>query len=75
MEIVHKHENVKQLEQKLGWDCIELYIIDLGKDLLLIDFLLAEKPWEEKQERVEDYMFKAGKLPQGKTIANLKTDK
>ena len=61
MEMAHKHKDILTLEEKLGTDCIEIFIEDLAEENQLIDFMKVEQPWNfQPEESHADFIAFAG---------------
>ena len=47
METTHETPNITELEKKLGWDAIEMFIEAFALDVELVDDMALLKPWED----------------------------
>lgn len=64
MEVTHETKNIKELEFKLGFDSIELFIELYKNDVGLIDDMVIYKPWEEQElSEFNKKMFEMSKIP------------
>lgn len=64
MEVTHTYKNVKELESKLGYDSIEMFIENFSVELELMDDMAEMKPWEELDIPEEDRVrFELARIP------------
>lgn len=66
MELTHETPNIMELEQKLGYDCIELFIDNFANYMTLIKMVREDRLWEENEEGVtpeELSVFQKAKVP------------
>lgn len=64
MEITHTFKNIKELEKKLGYDSIEMFIESFSVEMELIDDMAYMKPWDQPdipQEELE--RFELARIP------------
>ena len=57
MEIVHKTEDVRELEAILGFDDIELFLEEYSHNLTIIEAIRKEKMWINTPISDEDMLF------------------
>lgn len=54
MKVVDQIEDVEELERALGTESIELFIVQLGGEFELFDYIKQAKPWVKKEIDPED---------------------
>lgn len=64
MEVTHHHKNVKNLESKLGFDSVEMFIEAFSVELELIDDMAEMKPWDDVEvSAIDQARFDLAKIP------------
>jgi len=57
MKLTDEIEDIRKLEEELGHEAIEVFILSLQRELKLVDYMKDSKPWEAREEEIEDYQF------------------
>lgn len=55
MKLTDQMDDVKRLEEELGFETVELFIQSLHGEIHLADNMIREKPWEMKDEDHDVY--------------------
>lgn len=64
MELTHAFPNIKELEERLGFDSIEMFLESFSVEMELIDDMAEMKPWEKLDISEQDQMeFEMAKVP------------
>ena len=71
MELTHSFPNIKELEERLGYDSIEMFIENFAVEIELVDDMAEMKPWEKLDisER-EKFSFEMAQVPVKDHIKN-----
>ena len=68
MEVTHETTDILELEGKLDVDCIEMFIETFAKETLFIDYILKEKPWDNKFTEEDIEAFKLDRMTRDEAL-------
>ena len=72
MELTHETTDILELEQKLDTDSIEMFIAEIAKETLYLDYIVAECIWEDEFTEEDIQELKLDRTPMEETIRSAK---